>query len=467
VVVTAWAWLGTTELMGTRLFRGIGTRLALAFVGVVLAAEGVFGLVIVLTEGSDVARLAAAQRAETTSAIVSALQNAFRANGGWTGADLRPAVALAGSSRSFLLVSSPEGATLLRVGVAAPPGQRAGSTVEVDRPVSVGGRTVARLRLKFFSGGLTPADRSLRSSLARSVALSAVLAAAGALAVAVAAARSLVRPIRRLSAVVQALGSGASGARVPDPKGPTELADLERAFNSMASSLERHEELRQAMVADLAHELRTPVAVLQAETEALVDGISKPTPEALVSLHDESLRLGRLVEDLQTLASAQAASVHMERSLVDLAEVAADAAGSLQSRFSMNGLSLSQDLWPAVVYGDAGRLRQVVTNLLDNAAKFTPAGGRAHVSVRAGAAHAHLEVSDSGPGIPTEERERVFHRFFRGSAGKEVGGSGIGLAVVKDLVEAHGGEVHVEAALGGGACFVVRLPLAAEQQPEP
>ena len=214
----------------------------------------------------------------------------------------------------------------------------------------------------------------------------------------------------------------------------------------------------------MAHELRTPVAILQAETEALVDGVSAPTPDALVSLHDESLRLGRMVQDLQTLASADAAGLSLERSRVDFAAVAAGAADSLAGRFSASGVRLERDLSPAIVWADPSRLRQIVANLLANVAKFTPPGGTVRLTVGIRDRWARMDVSDTGPGVPVDEQERVFERFFRGSAGRKAGGSGIGLAVVKDLVEAHGGQVALETPgyRPGGACFVVRIPLALE-----
>jgi two-component system, OmpR family, sensor histidine kinase BaeS len=275
-------------------------------------------------------------------------------------------------------------------------------------------------------------------------------------------AKGLVKPIRRLSAAARALGAGTSGIRVDAQSGPSELVELAGAFDSMAASLERHEQLRRAMVADVAHELRTPVAILQAETEALIDGVSIPTSEALVSLHDESLRLGRMVEDLQTLASADAAGVSLERAQVDLAVVADRAADSLEARFSSAGVKLARYLSPAIVWADASRLRQVVANLLANAVKFTPSGGIVNLVVGTDSHHARLEVADTGPGVPLAERDRIFERFFRGSLGQKAGGSGIGLAVVKDLVEAHGGEVRLEVPPAGGARFVVLLPLEAQ-----
>jgi signal transduction histidine kinase len=254
-----------------------------------------------------------------------------------------------------------------------------------------------------------------------------------------------------------------TGVRFGEPGAPGELGELGRAFDSMAAALERHEELRQSMVADVAHELRTPVTILQVETESLVDGTRAPTPTALISLHDESVRLGRLVEDFQVLASADAAGLRLDRSRVDLATVVAGVADSLESRFVTSGVRLERGLSPAVVWADPSRLRQVVANLLANAAKFTPSGGTVSLLVVADQHCARLEVTDTGPGLAPEERDQVFERFFRGSAGQKTGGSGIGLAVVRDLVEAHGGQVKAESAQPGGAKFVVSLPLMAKE----
>ncbi len=217
----------------------------------------------------------------------------------------------------------------------------------------------------------------------------------------------------------------------------------------MADSLEREDQLRRALVADVAHELRTPIAVLQAETEALVDRVTEPSPAALSSVHDEAVRLGRMVEDLQTLASAEAAGLHLERRLLDVGRVAGEAADSLSPRFQAAGVHLDQTLPPTVVVGDPHRLYQVVANLLSNAAKFTPSGGQVNLRVTTDGPDALIEVADTGPGIPEGELPQVWDRFFRGKAGQSVAGSGIGLAVVKELVDAHGGTVAVESPPAG------------------
>ncbi|MGH9302963.1 MAG: ATP-binding protein [Acidimicrobiales bacterium] len=439
-------------------FGSLGTRLAAAFVGVALVATAIFAAVTLSSQSSDVAGLATSQQERTAGAVISALASAYRANAGWAGANLQPAVVLVEIAGAAVSVRSPDGAALLTSGelslLSSP------SASQLHKPLLVDNHPVAAVHLAFPQGGLGPADVRLRSALLEAVGISAGLAVLGALVVALVTSRALLRPIHRMSAAARALEAGARDARVGDRQGPGELGELARSFDAMAATLERNEQLRRAMVADVAHELRTPIAILQAHTEALVDGIETADPEALSSLHEEAVRIGGLVDDLQALSSAEAAGLSLHREEADLAEIARNAAGSLAGRFEAGDVELSLDLSPAVVFGDPQRLHQVVTNLLSNAAKFTPPGGHVSVKVGTGGGEAVLAVADSGPGVLEAERDRIFERFYRGSAGKRAGGTGIGLAVVKELVRAHGGEVLLQSPENGGSTFVVRLVLA-------
>jgi two-component system sensor histidine kinase BaeS len=430
--------------------------------GVALIVIAIFALVTLTIERVDLSRLAATQRSETTKTVASVLEDAYRANGTWSRADAQPAVALADNVGAALVLEDPDGAVIFRSG---PSGLLAGSgATDVRRRLLASGREVAEVRIGFPAGGLSPADRRLMDELAEALAASAALAVLVAVLAAWVVTPVLVRPIRRLTAAVRGLEAGVSRTRVGDHAGPGELGELGRRFDAMAASLERQEQLRRTMLADVAHELRTPLAILQAETEGLVDGFSAPTPLALASLHQESIRLGRLVEDLQTLASAEAAGLSLECHPVDLAAIAATEAEVLSGRFRANGLEVERFLSSAVVWADPDRMSQIACNLLTNAAKFTPPGGHVEVIVRADESSAYLEVADTGPGVTLEEHELVFERFFRGAAGRKAGGTGMGLTVVKELVLAHEGEVQVESSPGAGARFVVRLPLAKDRQ---
>jgi two-component system sensor histidine kinase BaeS len=435
----------------------LGVRFAAAFVAVALAAVAVFALAVLIADQGNVTRLAANERSRTTAAVVALVENAYQTGGGWSHADLRPVTAYARSSGVAVDIRGQGGSAMLTI----PSPSQGNGQIDVDQQaVSANGAPVGTLRVLFPAGGLDRGDRHLRAALLSAVGWSAALAVFFALVVSVLVARGVVRPIRRLSAAVSSLRLGGDSPRVGPQAGPGELGELGRAFDAMAASLEHEDRLRRALVADVAHELRTPVAIMQAETEALADGMVTPSRDALNSLHEEAVRLGRMVEDLQTLASAEAAGLELQPRQLDLGRLAADAADSLASRFWEGKIKVEQDLPPTPILGDPRRLHQIVTNLLSNAAKYTPPGGK--VTLRAGTdgADAVLEVADTGPGIPEEERAMVWERFYRGRSGRLADGSGIGLAVVKELVDAHGGQVNIDEVSGGGARFIVRLPQA-------
>jgi two-component system sensor histidine kinase BaeS len=213
------------------------------------------------------------------------------------------------------------------------------------------------------------------------------------------------------------------------------------------------------MAADLAHELRTPLAALQAGLEELRDGLIEPDNARLVALHDQSLRVGRVVDDLAELSAAETAALSLRRAEVDLGQVAQDAVIAARTTTDAAGLSVVTRLTPRVVIdGDSDRLHQVVGNLLVNTARHCRDGDTVTVSVDRIDSMATLVVSDSGPGIAPEDLPFVFDRLWRGRADSEVAGSGIGLAVVRELVSAHGGTVQVDSDGVHGATFTVRLP---------
>ena len=239
-----------------------------------------------------------------------------------------------------------------------------------------------------------------------------------------------------------------------------ELRELAAAFDQMAGTLDRQEQIRRNLVADVAHELRTPIAILQAGHEALLDGVAEPTPAELGSLRDEVLRLARMVGDLQTLAAADAAALNLTRKPADLAELAAAAADSLARRFEAAGIALDRQLAAAPVLADPRWLHQVITNLLTNALKFTPPGGQVTITTGTADGDAVLRVTDTGQGIPAEDLPRIFDRFFRGQQAAQISGSGIGLTVAAELVKAHGGRLAAASEVGHGTQLTLSLPSA-------
>ena len=300
----------------------------------------------------------------------------------------------------------------------------------------------------------------MRDALLRTALIGALVAVATAVAVALFVARRLSTPLVALTDAAALLGSGRRGVRVALQDAPGELGTLSEAFDRMADSLERAESLRRQLVRDVAHEVRTPLTILRGTTEALVDGVMEPDAAALRSLHDEVLRLSRVVGDVEMLAAAEAAALHLEVGPVDLARVAGAALELARASAADADITLEEDLSPAPAAGDDGRLRQVTINLLANALRYTPAGGHVQVRTATGEGEAILEVLDDGPGIDEEDLPHLFERFYRGRVGRATDGSGIGLAVAAELVEAHGGRLEAANRAGGGARFIVALPAA-------
>lgn len=336
---------------------------------------------------------------------------------------------------------------------------------QVTVPILVNGTEVGTARLTVPVGAQALVS-SARASLLRSVGIGAGLAVLLAAVVAALVSRRLSRLITALTVATR---SFAAGEPVPDPllrPAPGELGELGRAFTAMAGTVRRQDELRRAVVADVAHELRTPVTILRGQTEQLLDGIAEPTEARLVSLHDEVLRLERLTEDLATLSAADAAGLALHTAPTDLAAMAEQAVEAMRAGFDDADLQVQvqvqvEGTGQVDVMADPTRITQVITNLLTNAAKFTPSGGNVTVTVRHDGHEGVLTVADTGPGIPADELPHLFERFWRGRAAGGRSGTGIGLAVVAALVTAHGGTVTAESPAGGGARFTVRLPSAA------
>ncbi len=300
------------------------------------------------------------------------------------------------------------------------------------------------------------------SRLNRSVLVAGVIAGALGLVVALALAYTLLRPVQALTLAAQKLAEGDLSQRV-EVRGGDELATLGHTFNKMADSLQQAEEARRAMTADIAHELRTPLAVQRANLEALQDGVYPLTVDNLVPVVEQNHLLTHLVEDLRTLALADAGQIELERTPTDLAELAGRVVGRFQPQAAAQQVEIlvrppTQPLPKVLV--DPIRIEQILTNLLSNGLRFTPQGGMIEVTVEAAAGEAFLKVHDSGPGIPPEALPYIFGRFYRvdKSRARAEGGSGLGLAIARQLARAHGGDITVENHPAGGAVFTVRLP---------
>jgi two-component system OmpR family sensor kinase len=291
----------------------------------------------------------------------------------------------------------------------------------------------------------------------------AVVSVALALGLGVFLARRITRPLRELIQATQAIAAGDLEQRVA-VRGRDEMAQLSRAFNQMAAELARNEELRRRMIADIAHELRTPISVIRGQLEAILDGVFPADAEHVAPIHERTILLGRLVEDLRTLALAEAGRLQLYRQEVEPGELVRQAVVGFTPLAQMDNLALEDEIAPDLpaIQADADRLAQVLTNLLSNALRHTPPGGR--IIVRAepiGGQAVRFSVADSGPGLTPDEMEHVFDRFWRAdeSRARDRGGAGLGLAIARQLVEAHGGRIWVESEPGQRATFYFEIPL--------
>ena len=273
----------------------------------------------------------------------------------------------------------------------------------------------------------------------------------------------VVRPVRQLAGAAQRIAAGTPAARVP-ARGTDELAELARAFNEMAASLERAENVRRQLLADVAHELRTPLATIESYVEGIADGVLAPDAQNWGPIRSETARLNRLVDDLQRVSRAEAHQLDLHRRPTDLPALLQTALKAAGPAFHAKRVALESDLAADVPVLDIDRERisEVVANLLTNALRHTPPGGTVKISVGQRPDGVEFQVSDDGEGIAAEHLERVFERFYRvdPARARASGGTGIGLAIVRAIVEAHGGSVAARSdGIGRGATFIVTLPI--------
>lgn len=450
----------------------LGRRLFAAFAVVALASVALLTAAALIGTDRGLSSAHQADRQRTATRVAAAAADAYRAAGIWTSADLSTARSLASGADAVLTVRDAEDETVSdssgsgsedehgMSGGRGHHGQGTGSGPSASAPVVVGGRTVGSVSLVFSAES---------GSAGLSVAWGwVVMAAVGALALALGVSwfvtRRLTAPVVRIAATARALAAGERTARARIDA-PGELGDLARAFDAMADDVSHTEQARHRLAADVAHELRTPLASLRAGLEELRDGYTEPTPDRLASLHDQALRLGRIVDDLGELAEAESARVSLHLAEVDLTALAEAATAEREPELRTAGLTVRTAPGPValLVRADADRLHQALGNLLSNTARHCRPGDTVTVTTSATPSEALVEVADTGPGIPADELPHVFDRLWRGARARATDGSGIGLAVVKELVTAHGGTVTAASGPDGGTRLTLRLPRPAPQ----
>ena len=282
--------------------------------------------------------------------------------------------------------------------------------------------------------------------------------------------RTLTRPIRELTQATHAVSEGDLSQQVI-VRSNDELGELAKAFNRMSTELSRSVNTRKQMTADIAHELRTPLSLILGHAEAVHDGVLPPTRENFEIIREEATRLEHLVNDLRTLSLADAGELSMNPQIIEPERLLQEVSSLYQYETQKKNISLDVDIAPLLptLEVDPGRMTQVLTNILDNATRHTPAGGRITLSAKQIGDQVELAIQDSGPGLKADDLERIFERFYRADASRQrdgdtSGGSGLGLAIAKSIVQAHNGQLSAESDIvplgeaGAGLKIKIVLP---------
>jgi two-component system sensor histidine kinase BaeS len=449
-------------------------RLILSFVLVI--AVTIFSLVLYVRQTNPGAVRAFMYRGGMTdsSALATDLVNYYQQNGSWQGVSrLLQSSRGAGMGMGYggnammnqrLRVADVSGQIVADSQAANPQGSL--TTAEMSGAIPLKDSRNQTIGYLLAEGGVgaTGQEQPLLNRLNQAAMVAAIIAGGVGLVAALLLAYSLLRPIQRLTRASARLSEGDLSQRV-SVTGNDELAQLGRSFNKMAASLQDAQASRRAMTADIAHELRTPLAVQRAQLEALQDGIYPLTAENLNPLLEQNSLLSRLVDDLRTLALADAGELELQMAPADFPNLI----DSVVERFrpeadqrkvaleftctsGCDGLSFSMD---------AARIEQILNNLFSNALRYTPEGGRIILTLNRAPGIVELLVKDSGPGIPDESLAHLFERFYRAdtSRSRSDGGTGLGLAIARQLARAHGGDLSAANHPAGGAVFTLRLPV--------
>ncbi|HEU0291843.1 MAG TPA: ATP-binding protein [Anaerolineales bacterium] len=338
------------------------------------------------------------------------------------------------------------------------------SALALGVPITEGGKIYGILLPMRVPFEEQPREVEFIESTNRTLRDGALMAVIIALLLGVFLSRTLTRPIRELTRATQAVSEGDLSQQVPI-RSNDELGELAKAFNKMSAELLRSVNARKQMTADIAHELRTPLSLILGHAEAVHDGVLPPTRENFEIIREEAARLEHLINDLRTLSLADAGELTMTLETIEPQRLLQEVAALYQYQAQRKNISLELDIATPLpnIEVDPGRMTQVLTNILDNAARHTPEGGRIILSAKQAGEYVELAVQDSGPGVPAEDLDRIFGRFYRTDSSRQrdgaiPGGSGLGLAIARSILQAHNGQLLAESEPGQGLKVIIRLP---------
>ena len=444
-------------------FASLQFRLIVAFTVVLALAFTSVNLYVGLAAQREAQRFERVREEVQLARAAQMVSRLYSRDRGW--GELQPALERARPlSAGRIVVRDAQGRVVgdshLRIRRSGGGGDAAGRFV----PLEIGGREVGSLQVTASDAGdviRDPAVSRLASAVHRSLFWSGLTAVGGGILLIGLLSRRILAPVQSLTAAAQRLGSGDLTQRVSG-SAPGEIGQLARTFNNMAANLQMAEEQRRSLVADVAHELRTPLSNIQGYLEAVRDRLLEPDEATLNIIYQQVLHVVQLVEDLRLLALAEAGALRLHREPGSMSDLLRHAVEAFRPRAETKGVGLSLRVSPELpeVELDQTRIAQVVANLLDNALFHTPSGGTVTVSATSSDSRVTVSVADTGTGIPPQDLDQLFERFYRvdPSRTRATGGTGLGLTIARQLVEAHGGSIGVESAPGQGSRFFFDLP---------
>jgi two-component system sensor histidine kinase BaeS len=449
--------------------RSITAKFMLAFVAISLISTV---LVVVFTRWRSREEFRSFLIDQNRPGIVGAFSDYYHLHGSWAGVDKSDFLhhqdpsALTqqqADASPFTLIDSASG----RV-VVAGQGYHVGSVIPAASmrdgiPIQSGTQTVGVLMIDRPVYRIPPPGAAFLERVNLQIVFGGLLAIGLALILALILSRNLTRPIRELTAATREVSGGAWSQQVP-VRSKDELGQLASSFNGMSADLVRSIQLRRQMTADIAHELRTPISIILGHAEGVHDGVVPASPETFEIIRDEAGRLERLVEDLRTLSMADAGELTLMKRPYPPHQLLADVQKTYAHGATQQQVTLELSAPPHLpdIEVDPQRMRQVFTNIVDNALRYTPAGGRILLSARQDGARIEFRVQDSGPGVPAKELPRIFERFHRvqSARSRTEGGSGLGLAIARSIVERHHGSISAESSPGRGLAILLQIPIS-------
>lgn len=446
--------------------RSITLKLVLSFIAISVLSTL---LVVVFTRWRSREEFRSFLIDQNRPGIVVAFSNYYRQHGSWEGisdARLSPQQMMAPAPQfqagPFTLVDPATDRVVMagegyQVGTWVSP-----SSVPSGIPIQSGDKTVGILFINRPVYRIGAPGSAFLERINLQILVGALVAIGLALLLAIVLSRTLTRPIRELTLATQVVAAGSPAHQVP-VRSRDELGQLATSFNRMSSDLARSLDLRRQMTADIAHELRTPLSIILGHAEAVHDGVLPPSAETFEVIREEAGRLEHLVDDLRTLSMADAGELKLTVRPCSPGELLESAERVYAHQARQKEITLQTRVEPGLpqILVDIQRMKEVLTNILDNALRYTPQGGSITLSASRSGSQVEMRVQDSGPGVAPEDLDKVFERFYRteSSRSREDGGSGLGFAIARSIVEKHNGRIWAESRVGEGLAVIITLPI--------